>query len=252
MRCKRKQSSNRVHGEGSHLIPLLFIKIGVSVPVSKAQTYDLALLEEKLYSAVIADILDDLGYRNQVMSHQIRPIDPDSKFAGRALTVLATDVYEIPAQPYQKELEAIDALGEGDVLVATTNGSTSSGFWGELLSTASQAKGARGAVIDGFTRDSIQIKSMGFPVFAAGYSPLDSKGRTDVIDYKVPIKCGGVLVQTGDLVFGDHDGIVVIPQLLEEEVIAKAFDKVNGENEMRKALQQGMGVVEAFQKFGIL
>jgi 4-hydroxy-4-methyl-2-oxoglutarate aldolase len=228
------------------------IKNEVGNKLSNVQIYDFSLLEDKLYSAVIADILDDLGSRNQVMTHQIRPIDPSFKFAGRALTVLATDVYEIPAHPYQKELEAIDALGVGDVLIATTNGSTSSGFWGELLSTASQAKGARGAVIDGFTRDSAQIKEMGFPVFASGYSPYDSKGRTDVIDYKVPIKCGGVLVHTGDLVFGDHDGIVVIPQSIEEEVISKAFDKVHGENQMRKALQQGMGVVEAFNKFGIL
>ncbi|WP_047151821.1 RraA family protein [Aneurinibacillus tyrosinisolvens] len=214
--------------------------------------FDFTLLEDKLYSAVVADILDEIGYREQIMSHEIRPIDPSCKFMGRALTVLATDVYEIPAFPYQKELEAIDQLKEGDVLVATTNGSISSGFWGELLSTASMVKGARGAVIDGFTRDSIQIKRTGFPVFSRGYCPYDSKGRTDVIDYNVPIRCGGVFIHPGDLIFGDHDGIAVIPQQIAEEVIIKALEKVKGENQMRKALEEGMSVVEAFQKYGIL
>ncbi|MEX2462620.1 MAG: RraA family protein [Paenibacillaceae bacterium] len=213
---------------------------------------DYAQIEETLYSGVLADILDELGYRQQCMSHHVRPIDPSSKFVGRALTALATDVYEIPPVPYEKELEAIDALREGDVLVATTNGSVSSGFWGELLSAAAKAKGSRGAVIDGFTRDSMQIKQMGFPVFARGYCPYDSKGRTDVIAYNIPIQCGGVLIQPGDLIFGDHDGVVVVPKQIIGETIRKALDKINGENQMRKALENGMGVVEAFKKYGIL
>jgi 4-hydroxy-4-methyl-2-oxoglutarate aldolase len=210
------------------------------------------LMEEKLYTAVIADILDDLGYRHQVMSHEIRPIDPSLVFAGRALTVLSTDVYEIPAYPYQKELEAIDSLRKGEVLVATTNGSTSSGFWGELLSTAAKARGSRGAVIDGFSRDSRQIQRLGFPVFAKGYCANDSKGRTDVIAYNVPIQCGGVLVHPGDLIFGDYDGVVAVPRLVIGETVRKALEKVDGENKMRKALQKGMGVAEAFRKYGIL
>lgn len=209
-------------------------------------------MEENLYSAVLADILDEMGYRQQCMTHDIRPVDPFSKFAGKALTVLATDVYEVPSAPYQKELEAIDALREGDVLVATTNGSTSSGFWGELLSTAAKAKGSRGAVIDGFTRDSAQIKQMGFPVFARGYSPYDSKGRTDVIAYNIPIQCGGVLIRTGDLIFGDHDGVVVVPREIIGETMTRALEKVSGENQMRNALKNGMGIVEAFKTYGIL
>ncbi|MGF9714729.1 RraA family protein [Paenibacillus naphthalenovorans] len=211
-----------------------------------------AQMEETLTSAVLADILDEMGYRQQCMTHDIRPVIPFSKFAGRALTVLAADVYEIPSAPYQKELEAIDALQEGDVLVAATNGSTRSGFWGELLSTAAKIKGSRGAVIDGLTRDSMQIKQMGFPVFARGYSPYDSRGRTDVIACNVPVQCGGVLIRTGDLIFGDHDGVVVVPKEIIHETVTKALDKVSGENQMRKALENGMGIVEAFNKYGIL
>jgi 4-hydroxy-4-methyl-2-oxoglutarate aldolase len=213
---------------------------------------DYDLIEKKLYTAVIADVLDDLGYRHQVMTHRIRPIDSSFVFSGRAVTVLSTDVYEIPAAPYQKELEAIDSLVAGDVLVVTTNGSTSCGFWGELLSTSAKARGSRGAVIDGFTRDAKLIRQLGYPVFATGFSAYDSKGRTDVIAYNVPIQCGGVLVNPGDLIFGDEDGVVAVPQQAIKETIRKALDKVNGENQMRKALEQGMSVTQAFEKYGIL
>jgi 4-hydroxy-4-methyl-2-oxoglutarate aldolase len=208
--------------------------------------------EEKLYSAVLADILDDLGFRHQTLEPNIRPIGSSFKLIGRAFTVLATDVYETPENPYVTELEAVDHLAEGDVVVATTNGSTSSALWGELLSTAARNKGARGAVIDGLTRDSIKIMEMGFPVFTRGYSPLDSKGRLEVISYGVPICCGGVLVRPGDIVFGDHDGVVVIPQDVSDEALLRAVDKASGEDEMRRALKQGMGVMEAYNKYGIL
>jgi 4-hydroxy-4-methyl-2-oxoglutarate aldolase len=208
--------------------------------------------QEKLYSAVLADILDDLGFRHQALEHNIRPVSPSFKLIGRAFTILATDVYEVPEEPYVKELQAVDHLAAGDVVVATTNGSISSGLWGELLSTAARSKGARGAVIDGLTRDSSNIVEMGFPVFTRGYSPLDSKGRMEVISYGVPIRCGGVLVNPGDLVFGDHDGVVVIPERVSEEALVKAVDKVSGEDEMRRALEQGMGIMEAYNKYGIL
>jgi regulator of RNase E activity RraA len=205
-----------------------------------------------LYSAVLADVLDDLGFRQQAMGPAIRPIESSLKVVGRAFTVIATDTYEVPNKPYEKELEAVDQLSEGEVLVATTNGSTSSGFWGELLSTAAVSKGARGAVVDGFTRDSEKIVRMGFPVFVRGYSPLDSKGRLDVISYGGSILCGGVEVAPGDLIFGDRDGVVVVPTAVERDAVRKALEKVEGEDGMRLALKQGMGVVQAYNEYGIL
>src|SRR5215208_8525611 len=200
--------------------------------------------EDTLYSAVLADILDDLGFRHRALEPNVRPIGSSYKLAGRAFTILATDIYEIPENPYVTELEAVDRLAEGDVVVATTNGSTSSALWGELLSTAARSKGARGAVIDGLTRDSTRIMEMGFPVFTRGYSPLDSKGRLEVISYGVPIRCGGVLVRPGDIVFGDHDGVVVIPRDVSDEALFRAGEKASGEDEMRRALGRGMGVME--------
>jgi regulator of RNase E activity RraA len=214
--------------------------------------HDFFSMREKLYAAVLADVLDELGLRRQAMDWSLRPVGPRMVVVGRAFTVLATDVYEVPENPYEKELEAVDRLSAGDVMVATTNGSTSSGFWGELLTTAAKGKGARGAVIDGLTRDSAQILDLGFPLFVRGYCPLDSKGRTDVISYGSPIECGGVRVRTGDVVFGDNDGVVIVPEEVAEETLRRAVEKVSGENEMRRALQDGMGVVEAFNKYGIL
>ncbi|MGI6286732.1 RraA family protein [Neomoorella humiferrea] len=204
------------------------------------------LLREKLYSAVICDILDELGVRNGAMYHHIRPLTPDMVTVGRAFTMLATDVYEIPEEPYKLELEAVDSVKSGEVIVATTNGSVSSGFWGELLSTAAVGRGACGAIIDGLTRDSKRIIKMGFPVFVRGMSPYDSKGRTDVIAYQVPIVCGGVLVRPGDLVFADYDGIVVVPKEIEDEVIDRAMQKVSGENKVREELLAGVSAREVF------
>ena len=215
-------------------------------------TIDFTQMRKKLYSGVIADILDELGYRNQAMRHDIRPLKPEDVVAGRAHTVLASDVYEIPAEPYQLEFEAVDTLAPDDVLVATTNGSTCCGFWGELLSTVSLCRKATGAIIDGMSRDSRQIRNMDFPLFCRGFNPLDSKGRTDVIACNVSIECGGVLVHPGDIVFGDYDGIVVIPAAVAEECLRRAYEKVDAENVVRDAILAGASAKEVWNKYHIL
>lgn len=211
-----------------------------------------AAMRLELFSSVLADALDTAGARNQIMRHDIRPLYPEAVAVGRAMTVLSVDVYDIPDNPYKVELEAVDALGPNDVLVAQTNGTVRSSLWGELLSTAAQVHGASGAIIDGFTRDTLAIIQIQFPVFVRGIAPFDSKGRSDVIAYNVPIECGGVLVHPGELVFGDHDGIVVIPRAIENEVIETAFQKARGEKIVKQALLDGMSVTEAFHKYGIL
>lgn len=209
-------------------------------------------LAKKLYSAVILDILDDLGYRNQAMHHSIKPLKCEMIAVGRAFTLLAVDVYSIPTEPYKLELEAVDKLMPGDILVATTNGSASSGFWGELLTIVAKCRGVKGGVIDGFTRDSKKIMGMDFSLFVRGIYPLDSKGRTDVIAYQVPIVCGGVLVNPGDIVFSDNDGIAVIPRDVEDEVISKSLIKISLENLVRKEIIAGASAVEVWDKYHIL
>jgi regulator of RNase E activity RraA len=215
-----------------------------------AEMFD--LMAGKLYSAVISDSLDKIGILDKAMRYNIRPIYPEAVVVGRAMTVLSVEVFEIPEEPYKLEMESVDNLKPNDVLVCNCGLSTRTCFWGELLSTASRARGARGAIIDGFTRDSKAIIKMGFPVFATGMLPVDSKGRSDVLAYNITIQCGDVVVRPGDIVFGDLDGVVVIPKEVEAEVISAAFEKVSGENKVREELRQGAKVTEVFKKYGIL
>ncbi|MEC0231220.1 RraA family protein [Paenibacillus alba] len=207
---------------------------------------------ESLYAAVISDTLDELGYRHQVMRENINPIDPNWVIAGRAKTVLAVDVHYVPENPYGKEIEAVDSVNEDEIVIGCTNESAQNGLWGELLSTACKVRGARGAVVDGLIRDTKKILELDFPVFATGTKPVDSQGRGMVIEYDVPVRCGGVMVNPGDVVFGDRDGIVVIPNQLVDEVIKLALDKATRENNTRKELLEGRTLRQVYDKYGVL
>lgn len=212
----------------------------------------LGVMREKLYVAVVSDVLDSLGYLDQAMSAELRPLEPHMRVIGRAHTLLATDVFERAEDPYDVEIEAVDALKPGDVMVACTNGSTRTCLWGELLSTAAMARGATGCVIDGHTRDALQIMKMGFPLFCTGFRPVDSSYRSMVIDHSVPVMVGGVRIEPGDIIFGDFDGIVVIPKDLLPEVVERAVTKVESENHTRDMLREGALLREVYDKFGVL
>jgi regulator of RNase E activity RraA len=186
------------------------------------------------------------------MTADIRPVASPAVLVGRAHTVLSSDVYHTPDNPYDMEIRAIDSVPRNGVVVAATNKSTRTCMWGELLSTATRARGGRGAILDGHTRDVRMIERMGFPVFATGMRPVDSNGRGAIIAFGEPIVCGGVSVQEGDIVFADVDGVVVIPRVVESEVIRLAREKVTGENRMRDWLAAGKTLREAYDHFGIL
>jgi len=215
-----------------------------------AEYYD--QIADKLYTAILADIMDGLGYRNQVMRYDIRPIYPDARIVGRAATMLGVQAYVIPPEPYALELELLDDLKPGEVVVCAIQGEKDSSIWGELLSTCVRARGGRGAIIDGMTRDAWGIVAMKFPVFATGLNPADSKGRSDVVAIRKPVKVGGVLVQNGDLVMADSDGVVVVPQEIEEQAIREGFKKAADENRVRDLLAQGESVRKMFKEHGIL
>ncbi len=205
---------------------------------------------DALYTAVIADVLDRLGYRDQTFRAEIRPLFPGARVAGVARTVRTIPAPNLdPAEPYKGEMAAVDALGPGDVMVVSE---CDWSFWGELLSTAARYRGCRGVVIDGYTRDSRAIIAMGFPVFCRGVHPADSLGRLDVPEHDVPIHCGGVLVRPGDLILADDDGVVAIPRAVAEQALKLAEEKVRGENLVRQALAEGMSVAEAFRRHGVL
>jgi 4-hydroxy-4-methyl-2-oxoglutarate aldolase len=209
-------------------------------------------ISEHLYSSVLADILDEAGHRNQVMRPEVRPLYPGAKLAGRAATMLAVEVSELPAQPYHLLMEMLDGLRPGEVVVAAVQAQIRAALWGELLSTHTRALGGRGVVIDGLSRDSWGIEEMKFPVFATGLSPADSKGRLEVMTIRGTIPVGGVSVADGDLIVADSDGCVVVPAAIEEEIIAKAMQKVSGEDKMRDVLRKGASIREVFKEYGIL
>lgn len=222
---------------------------------SPATTVDLELfahIESHLYTAVISDSLDELGYRNQAFREFIRPLSPDDRFAGWARTFAYADIYHIPPNPYAMEIEALDSILTGEVVVASTAGSLQTAPWGELLSTAARARGARGAVIDGLVRDVRKIHQLGFPVFARGIKPVDSKGRGTIIDYNVPVECAGALVSPGDLVFADYDGVVAVPAEVLPDVIKLADEKVKKENGSRADLLRGDYLRDVYVKYGVL
>jgi 4-hydroxy-4-methyl-2-oxoglutarate aldolase len=208
--------------------------------------------KDVLTSAVLADVLDSLGHRTSALPPSLRPLRGEWKIFGRAATLTAVPVAADPAHPYAVEMECIDALQPGEVLVASTGGDRSSALWGELLSTACRARGAVGVVLDGLTRDAERILAMDFPVFAAGFSPLDSRGRLDGIRHGEPVRIGECIIHPGDWVFADLDGVVVVPAGLADKALPLALEKVTGENRVRDELARGRSLREVFAEYHIL
>jgi regulator of RNase E activity RraA len=215
-----------------------------------------AFVKENLYVAAVCDILDSLGYREQTMHQRLRPLLPDIRncgFIGRARTVRWMEVdYVVEEDPYGMEIAVVDDLRPGDVIVHSTDHSGTNAPWGELLTTVSVRNGAVGCVCDSQVRDCVRIIEMGFPVYYTGIRPLDSMGRGRVIEYDVPIRCGDVLVNPGELVFADYDGIVVIPREVERKVLELAYGKAGAESLTRNELLEGKSLREVYDKYGVL
>lgn len=212
-------------------------------------------IKEQLYVAVVCDILDELGYPDQAMHQRLRPLLPDIRncgFIGRARTFRWMETNHIADDPYGLEIEAMDSLERGDVVVHSTDHGSTNAPWGELMSTIAKRKGVAGCVCDSQIRDCVRIIEMGFPVYYTGIRPLDSKGRAIVMAYDVPVQCGGVLVHHGDIVFADFDGIVVVPRSIESEVFKKAQEKMQNENLSRKELLEGKSLREVYNKYKAL
>lgn len=210
-------------------------------------------LRSQLYSAVVADALDQLGLRHQSPRVSLLPLTaPNSVLLGRCKTTLWADMAHVDPRPYELELKAVDECQPGDVFIAAAGGSQRSGIWGELLTTAALNSGCVGAIVDGAIRDVSKISTMSFPVFARSTCVYDSLNRQRVIDIDVSVEIDGVSFTSGDLVIADRDGIVVIPQAVEDEAIRLSLAKVQGENTVREAIRNGMKATDAFRKYGIL
>ena len=209
---------------------------------------------EELYAPVVSDVLDAAGCRDHAMRPGIRPLDDHMVLCGHARTAQYMDFDEIdPDQnPNLLTMTLVDELKVGEVVVLACGGSMRIAPWGELLSTAAQARGAAGFVTDGLVRDSRTVRKMKFPVFHAGIGLIDARGRGKVAATDIPVECGGVLVRPGDLVFGDADGVVVIPREREESTLRSALERVAAEDSIRRELRQGKPLIEVFAKYGVL
>jgi len=210
------------------------------------------LVAGRLSTAVVSDILDDIGHRDHVLDPAIRPLGDARVIAGWANPFVVAEVDEIPADPYTGEIAAMDDIAPGDVVLIAAGGSARAACWGELFSTAARARGARGTLIDGYCRDAQVIAALGYPVWCRGLLPLDVKGRLAVTAWRQPAAVGGLPVRPGDLVVADADGVVAVPAGLAAETVRRALEKVSKENGVRDALAGGSTLRSAYDQFGVL
>lgn len=217
------------------------------------------MMKKELYSAVIGDILDKMNYRHQFLPQRIQPMREEMVVAGRAMTVLEADAFEelsdghnpIMKKNFGLMLEALDDLKENEVYICSGS-SPSYALVGELMCTRMKILKAAGAVVNGFHRDTKGILALDFPCFSYGRYAQDQGPRGKVIDYRVPIEMDGVRINPGDIIFGDLDGVLVIPKEVETEVLQRAYEKATGEKMVAEAIRGGMSTVESFAKHGIM
>ncbi|MBX6360741.1 MAG: RraA family protein [Acidobacterium ailaaui] len=226
----------------------------------KNDTELFSLAKEKLFTALVGDVLDKMGFLHQFLPPQLQPLMPDSVLIGRAMPVLEMDVFEeialdshtsILKAPFGLMFEALDDLKENEVYICTGS-SPRYALWGGLMTVRAKKLGAAGAVVNGFLRDTKEVIRLGFPVFSMGSYAQDQGPRGKVIDYRIPIEWSGIRIVPGDIVFGDRDGVLIVPREAEEEAFSKAIEKALAEKLVLNALQEGMSAAEAFRKFGIM
>ncbi|MDR0534492.1 MAG: RraA family protein [Verrucomicrobiales bacterium] len=218
------------------------------------------LARRELFTCVVGDIMDKMRLYHQFLPQKIQPLRENMVVIGRAMPVLSVDVFEeqienthnpLMAKSFGLMLEALDDLKTGEVYV-NTGSSPRNALWGELMSTRALKLGAAGAVVNGFTRDTLGIYRLNYPTFSWGRYGQDSAPRYKVVDFRIPIEIGAVRVEPGDMIFGDIDGVLVVPSKIVDEVFTKALEKARGEKLVRKAIEQGMSAVDAFAKYGIM
>jgi len=209
-------------------------------------------LDQAVSTAQLADSLDGVGRRNQVMDAAIVPLADGARAAGRAATVQFAAVDHDTDDPYDEAIAFIDRLAAGTVVVIASGGSTRSAFWGELFSAAAIGRGAVGVVCDGYARDSDRIRALRFPVFAAGTRPIDYRARLEITGTDRPVTCGGVLVRPGDLVLADDDGVVVVPADVENDAVAAANERARRESTVLEELLGGATLESVWARYRVL
>jgi regulator of RNase E activity RraA len=209
------------------------------------------LMRERLFTAILGDVLDLNGYRNQFLPPECRPLRPHMVVCGRAMTVHEMDVDGPGGPPFGLMLKALDSLRENDVYIAA-GGSPLYALWGELMSTAARVRGAAGAVLAGFTRDTKGILDMDFPVFCYGSYAQDQRGRGRVVEFRSTLQIDKVTIQPGDILFGDIDGVLVLPKEAEVEVVCSALEQIRKEATAKSLLRGGESAERVFSEIGVL
>ena len=217
----------------------------------KSETELFQVMKDTLYTPVVGDILDEMGYTHQFLPPYVRPMREEMKIAGKAMTVLMIDVFGPQSEPFGRLCECLDQIRENEVYICT-GGTKRCAYWGELLTATAKTRGGNGAIVDGYHRDTPQVLEQNWPVFSQGGYAQDSSVRTKVVDYRCTIEIGQVTINDGDYIFGDVDGVVVIPKDVAKEVVIRALDKAGKEKSLRKAVESGMPVSEAFKIYGVL
>ena len=209
-------------------------------------------LSERLYTAVLSDVLDSIGLQSQSPDVELHSMTGCSSLLGYAKTLQWEDYVDAQGDPYEMLIEAVDSVEPGEVVVSAVSGYNRSALWGELLSTATRMRGGRGAIVDGAVRDVDQMREMGFPCFARSKTPRDSAHRQNIIAIDEPVTLGGVRIEPGDMVMIDADGMVVIPSEKAEEVINLALEKVEKEDTTRQELLKGRLLGDVYREYGVL
>jgi regulator of RNase E activity RraA len=218
-----------------------------------------AAARRELFVAAVGDVLDRMGLQRQFVGALVKPIDPGMVILGRAMPVLEADFFAarehgqgpLGEKPFGLMFAALDDLQPGEVYICA-GGSPRYALWGGLMTTRALACGAAGAVVHGYHRDTNEILRLNFPVASFGSYAQDQGPRGKVVDWRVPIELDGVRVLPGDVIYGDRDGVLVVPHAAVAEAFAGAFEKVRAENKVLAALQAGMSTVEAFSTFGVM
>lgn len=207
---------------------------------------------ERLSSALILDVLDTKGLRQQALRPGIVPRTGPAVVVGVAKTLLWMDFSHDDPDTYELELKAVDSVQPDDIIVCATANSHRSGIWGELLTTAAVRRGAVGVVTDGGVRDVAKIEALGFPVFSRFLSPYDSFNRQKVFAYDIRVEIDDVTIEPGDMVVADRDGVAVVPARLATQILALALDKAGKEDQFRDAVKAGMSLYAAYEKYHVL
>jgi len=214
--------------------------------------YEIEFLKSKLYSGIVSDCLDQMGYRNQTLAGGIHGLNDETVICGPAFTSIGNTVYTMPESPLTAQCKVVDQLKPGEIYVLATRGEYNCAVFGELFATAVNQRGGVGVLLDGMARDLRELKKMNFPLFFRGALPTTSKGRCEINECKIPVSIDGVLINPGDIIFGDIDGVCIVPQEIADEVFERCLKLIKDEDEVRDGLINGESLESVYARVGAI